>query len=412
MDENSLLLEENGTTKFDTYAQEMKALTSLAWPISVANLLQFSITSSSVFSLGHLGTEYLASSALAIMLCNVTGLCVAQGMATALDTLCSQEFTGSTVQFALGKTLQRGIIVSSILCLPIGLLWYYCSSILVLLGQDPYISELAGTFTRWMIPGLFPLFLSEMLKRYLQAQAIMKPGMYMTFMAAILSILLQYLLVWSHFSLGYVGAPIASSIVNFTLPLGLIAYIKFIDGGDQWGGWDIGEMFDCTKIWILLKLGIPGIFMIVSEWLAFEAVALAAGILGKEFLAAQTIVLNTITLLFMIPMGISVATTTRIGNFLGANSPQMAKNIAYAAVFLSIITGLVNSSFLMIVRNYWPLLFTSDETVVQIVKDIFPLAALFQINDGLGAIGGAALRGCGLQRLGACFCLFRYFLLI
>ena len=215
--------------------------------------------------------------------------------------------------------------------------------------------------------------------------------------------------MWSRYSLGFIGAPIATSLVNIFLSLGLIVYIRFVEGGDQWGGWDLNEVLDMKKVKVLFQLGIPGVLMIASEWLAFEAIALAAGILGKDILAAQTIVLNTITLLFMIPMGLSVATTTRIGNFLGANEPQMAKTIAYTAIGVAMFTGLLNSSFLMLVRNDWGYLFTSDENVIKIVKEIFPLAALFQINDSIGSIGGAAIRGCGLQKLGAWISLFRYF---
>jgi MATE family multidrug resistance protein len=331
-------------------------------------------------------------------------------MASALDTLCSQSFTGSEDQTSLGKHLQRGLVVSFLVCVPISCLWFFAEPVFLLFGQQKEISNLAGTFARWMIPGLYPLFVNECLRRYLQAQGIMKPSMYITFFAAILSVFLQWLLVWSDINVGFVGAPLSCSIVNIFIPVATIGYIYFFEGKDQWGGWEWKEAFDGPKIWEMIKLGVPGVIMIASEWLAFEAVALAAGILGDDVLAAQTIVLNTCTLLYMVPMGLSVATTTRIGNVLGANLPKLAKKVAYTALIFSVLTATLNSSFILIARRHWGYLFTSDERVVELVANILPLAALYQISDNTGAMGGAAIRGCGLQRWGAYINLSCYYL--
>ncbi|KAI8899252.1 mate-domain-containing protein [Globomyces pollinis-pini] len=378
---------------YTAISYEARVLGTMAWPVSVANLLQFTITSASVFSLGHIGTKYLAASALAIMLCNVTGNCVAQGIATALDTLCSQSYTGSNDPFALGKHLQRGLFVCLLFCIPISILWYNAEDVLILLGQEPEISKLAGTFTRWMIPGLFAIFTNECLRRYLQCQGIMKPSMYITGFASILSIFLQWLLVWSSINIGYIGAPIATSIVNVFMPFVTVLYICFVNGGDCWGGIERKEIMNVTKLWEIIILGVPGVIMIASEWLAYEAVALAAGILGDKVLAAQTVVLNTCTLSFMIPLGLSVATTTRIGNCLGSGLPNTTRRVTIVALCFSLVIAFMNATFYMTSRYRWGYLFTSDPEVVQLVSEIFPLAALYQLYDNTGAIGGAAIRG-------------------
>jgi MATE family multidrug resistance protein len=53
----------------------------------------------------------------------------------------------------------------------------------------------------------------------------------------------------------------------------------------------------------------------IIRW-AFEIVALAAGIVGHKELAAQTIVLNTCSLFYMMPLGLSIATSTRFRHIL------------------------------------------------------------------------------------------------
>lgn len=152
---------------------EIWMLLTLAWPVSAAYLLQMSLGLASVFSLGHLGTNELAASALATMFCNVTGFSISIGFASALDTLCSQAFTGSNDPKALGKHLQRAFLVMLLLSLPISILWLYAENIFLVLGQDPTISALAGEFSAYMIIGLFPNFVNECLKRYLQAQGML-----------------------------------------------------------------------------------------------------------------------------------------------------------------------------------------------------------------------------------------------
>jgi len=58
-----------------------------------------------------------------------------------------------------------------------------------------------------------------------------------------------------------------------------------------------------------------------NEWCAFEGIAIAAGILGEVELASQSVVMTTASMVYMLPFGVSVATTVRVGNWLGANRP-------------------------------------------------------------------------------------------
>ena len=263
-DEHNEIDEPNMTVK--NMRLEIATLFSLAWPVAVTNVLNYSITSVSVFSLGHIDTNALAAISLASLLVNTTGLCVAQGIASALDTLCSQSFTGSSDYYAVGKHLQRSIIVSIVLCIPISILWLFAEPILLALGQNQEISEISGLFIKLMIPGLFPVFLNESLKRYLQAQGIMKPSMYLTALSAVIAVFLQWLLVWSPVNIGVIGAPISTSIVNIFTPIATISYMYFIEGGERFGKWNWNEALDFKKLRDIIVLGVPGTFMVVSEW--------------------------------------------------------------------------------------------------------------------------------------------------
>ncbi|KAJ3127755.1 hypothetical protein HK098_005872 [Nowakowskiella sp. JEL0407] len=392
-------------------SKEINILFALSWPVTSGYFLQNSLGLVAVFSLGHLGTKELGASALANMFINVSGYAIGIGMATALDTLCSQSYTGSSDPFALGKHLQRSIVIMALLSIPIATLWFYAQELLILLGQDPQVSYMAALYARYNIFGLFPLLVYECIKRYLQSQGIMKANLQIILVVVPFNMLMQYVLVWSPFSIGYIGAPIAISLSYILMMLMGILYIAFIDGYEVWGGWDWKEALDWYKLMEFLSLGIPGVMMVSSEWWAFEICALCAGWIGEVSLAAQTIVLNTCSLTYMLPLGISVGCSARVGNALGSFFPNRARVTALSALILGLIVAILNSSALYFVRDYWGYVWNSDPAVAKVVAAVLPLAALFQISDGIGAIGGGILRGCGRQIIGAYANLVGYYII-
>jgi MATE family multidrug resistance protein len=128
----------------------------------------------------------------------------------------------------------------------------------------------------------------------------MSSTLFVLVIASPINVLLTYLLVYPA-GLGFVGAPIATSVTYFLLPLLTILYMNLFGGLECWYGWDRNSMF---KGWYeFLKLGLAGIVMMCSEWWAFEVCALVAGLLGETVLAAQTIVLQTSSLFYMVPLG-------------------------------------------------------------------------------------------------------------
>ncbi|KAI8808520.1 mate-domain-containing protein [Cladochytrium replicatum] len=417
--EETPLLADSGAVQKETVAQlkwedvnqEVKTLGSLAWPVSAGYLLQQSLFLAPMFSLGHLGTKELAARALTTMFCNVTGYSVGFGMASALDTLCAQSLTGSSDPKAAGKHLQRGIVVMFFLSFPIAYVWWNTEWLMLTLGQEAELAHMSGLFARYSILGLFPVLINECLKRFLQSQGIMFANMVVILIVSPINMVLQYVFVWAPaFRWGLAGSAIASSISYMLLPIATTLYIGFFKGSGPWGGWEAREAFDWHQIWIFLKLGVPSVAMTCSEWWAFEILAFAAGLLGDAPLAAQAITIQSCSLTYMIPLGISVAAAARIGNALGAQAPQSAKTTAYTTLLLSLLVALVTGTAMFLMRNHWGKLWSTDPEVWELVSIVLPLGALFQISDAIGAATLGILRGSGRQAIGAVINLAGYYL--
>ncbi|KAJ3151150.1 hypothetical protein HK101_001917, partial [Irineochytrium annulatum] len=386
------------------YAHEARELIPYAWPVSLGYFLQMSLNLTAIYALGRVSTHALASMTLSSLFANVTGFSIVIGMASGLDTLCSQAYgeymAGRIPKTALGRHLNRGMFILMLMSVPIAIMWCFTEPLLLLAGQDREIAALSAQFTRCLIPGLFPYVVAESMKRFLAAQGIMCAPLRVILIVAPTNALLQYLFVWSPWAIGPIGSPIALSVSNFLMAFLLYLYVRNVAGGDAWLGFDPHDLADFRQLWLFVKLGAPDVLMVCSEWWAFEVLALFSGILGPQYLAAQTIVLNASSLMYMIPLGLSISATTRIGNALGAGLPFMGKASAWTALSLGLTLAVFQSSTLYGVKDVWGYVWTTDEEVVAIVAKVLPLVALFQLSDANGAVSGGILRGIGRQDIG------------
>ncbi|OZJ02302.1 hypothetical protein BZG36_05065, partial [Bifiguratus adelaidae] len=392
-----------------SYKTESIWLFRNAAPIVGSYFMQQLLQTISVFSLGHLGPTELAASALGSMFASVTGWSVVSGATTALDTLCSQAWTGSSDKTMVGVYLQRALLILFLLFVPICAMWWEAENVFLMLDQEPKIALHAGIYLRCLMPGAPAFIAFEALKRYLQAQGIMQAPTYILVIAVPFNALMNYLLVWyPPMSLGFAGAPTAVAMTNWLMLGLLILYIRYVAGAEAWGGWTRA----CLKGWSeYLRLAIPGILMVCTEWWAFEVVALAASYLGTVSLAAQSIVLTSATVVYTIPFGISIAASNRIGNLLGARLALHAEKAAKTAVVFALVFGSINSIILLAAKDVLGYMFTSDEAVIAVVSSILPLCALFQIADGSAGIIGGIVRGMGRQKIAAYLNLLAYYVI-
>ncbi|ORY43805.1 MATE efflux family protein [Rhizoclosmatium globosum] len=402
-DEETPLLHRDSTVKIcrASVIKEAKELVPLAFPVSIGYLLQIA----------------LASMALATLFANVTGYSLIVGLGAAIDTLCSQSYgeylSGTGSKRELGRHLSRSIFLMYLTCIPVAILWWFTEPLLLLAGQDPEIARLSGKYTLLLIPSLVPFVISESVKRFLMSQGIMSAQMVVIGIVAPINCLLQYIFVFTSWSLGEQGegSPFALMIIHTLIAIALVWYAARVEGGDAFVGWEWNEVLNGRKLWMTASLGMSGVLMTCSEWWAWEIVALIAGLLGPEYLAAQTIVLSASYWTYTMPLGFAIASTTRIGNSLGSGAPDQAQLSAFVAIGLGLFLAGINSTAFMLGRESLGYLFSDDKVVIDIVAEIIPLVATFQIADVMACIAGGILRGAGRPDIGAFLNLIGYYVL-
>jgi len=341
------------------------------------------------------------------------GWCVALGGTTALDTLGSQAFTGGSQKTDLGIHFQRCVLLLWILFIPVSIMWVFIEPVLLVLGQPPLLAFHVQRFLRILIVGAPGYIGFESMKKYLQCQGIMGASTMILMIVSPINVGLNIILI-HYTSLGLLGSPLAVSITYWLcfILLGIYTHLSPIHRENgTWGGIQLRAVLNFKSCYEFLKLALPGILMVGTEWAAFEIVALAAGRLGEVSLAAQSIIMTTDQILNTLPFGIGVAASTRVGNFIGSRSPSGAKAAAHASALLSVVVGAVVMVAMTASKDVFGFLFSDDTDVVLLVSKVMPLVASFQVADGLAGSCGGVLRGQGRQHLGALFNIIAYYIL-
>ncbi|KAI9043906.1 MATE family efflux transporter [Aspergillus affinis] len=387
-----------------TWKREAQVIGKNAAPLMVTFLLQYSLTVASIFTLGHLGKKELGAVSLASMTANITGYAVYQGLATSLDTLCAQAY-GSGRKKLVGLQMQKMVFFLWIISVPIVVLWFFGDRVLLRIVPEKEVAQLAGLYLKVVALGAPGYACFESGKRYVQAQGLFSASLYVLLICAPVNAFMNWLFVWK-FNWGFVGAPIAVAITDNLMPLFLFLYVYFVAGGECWNGFT----YRAFRNWgPMVRLALPGLLMVEAECLAFEILTLGSSYLGTTPLAAQSVLSTISSITFQIPFPLSISGSTRVANLIGATLVDAAKTSAKVTMVGAVIVGLLNMLFLSSLRDYIPRLFTSDEEVVELVAQVLPLCAAFQLFDALAANCNGILRGIGRQEIGGYVQLFCYY---
>ena len=178
-----------------TPLKEAKILARTAAPVMLTSLLQYSFNGVTVVAAGYIGTAELGAISLATMTANLTGIAVYEGLATSLDTLCSQAY-GSGNKEMVGLHLQRMVYFLWLVTVPIGVLWAFSPHILGMIVPEKDLADLAGSYLRIYLIGAPGYATFEAGKRFVQAQGRFEAPLFVLLVGAPLNVLLNWMFVW------------------------------------------------------------------------------------------------------------------------------------------------------------------------------------------------------------------------
>jgi MATE family multidrug resistance protein len=329
--------------------------------------------------------DHVGAAGMGFMFCNVMGYSLIIGSGAGVQPLVSQAF-GANNLVRCGDLLQRQFAIHAVMLVFIAAVWLNAEPILLLLRQPSGIAALAAQFIMWRIAALPALALTEDLRCFLIAQRVPRLPMLASVASNVANIAGFAVLIPR---LGFIGAPLAYTLANILQASVLLVCVRgALPNADAWPRWSLHAAFSGWTE--LLKLALPGGFLMLCEWWAWETNLFFAGLLcvdavsGCVQLDVYPIVANTMVFGFMPNFGFSQAAGAMIGNALGANQPMKARHISHLALLIAAIIGGTIGFVLFLFRHSWGQLFSQDSEILALTADTIPPVALYIFLDNLG----------------------------
>lgn len=391
---------------------EVRRIAGLALPVAATQVGSMLLGFVDTVMLGRVGSEALAAAAIAnVWIYGTTQL--ALGTIFGLDPIVAQAHGAGRGEVA-GRALQSGLVLALLLSVPVALVWALCEPFLLATGQEASLARMAQHYTLVQIPSV-PFFLAfHALRQYLQGREMVRPALLVMALANVVNAVANWALIFGHLgfpALGLVGAGIATAVTRIAC-LAILAWwvvaLRLHEGA--WVPWS-RDAFAWRGLAQILRFGVPVGFQTSLEVWAFSGAALLAGHLGATAVAAHSVVLNMAALSFMMPLGVGLAASTRVGNLLGAGRPHEAQRAGWVAIALGAAVMSLAAALFVFGRAWLPRIYTDEMDVIAAGAAILPIAAAFQIFDGVQVVGCGVLRGMGRTRPAAVFNLLGYWVI-
>jgi multidrug resistance protein, MATE family len=397
---------------------ELAETLRLAVPMALTQLGQIAMMTTDLAFIGRLGDEAVAAAALAGTVYFVS-FTFGMGLMSAVAPLAAQSF-GARNPRMVRRSLRVGLWAALFITLPLMVLPFRGEQILLALGQSATAAQLAQQYLFGLAWGMLPALWFIAIRGFMSAVNRPEPILWITLAAIPANALLVYLLLygasygaWGLPSLGLFGAGIATSIVNLaTFLAGLwFAYRrppfrKYQVLGHVW-------RVDWPLMRQLVIVGAPISVSFLLEYGLFGAAGLLMGLISTAALAAHQIALQIAAILFMVPFGIGMAATVRVGQAIGRADASAVKRAGLVATGLGIAFMSSMTLFVILGRYAIAEIFLGEaaEATAELTAALLLVGTTFFIADGVQTVAAGALRGMNDTRLPLLFATISYWLI-
>lgn len=267
---------------------------------------------------------------------------------------------------------------------------------LTLAGSEPAVAAITREYLLYMALGL-PA--SLVARSFIAVNsAVSRPNVTMTINLAVLALKAPLNLLLMHGAgpvpaLGGAGCGLATA---------LLLWGNALANGAIWRLDPFYDRFRLRARWVrpdlarqkeLLRLGLPAGASLLIEVTSFTFIAILVARLGAVTLGAHQIIANLVSILFMVPLSIGIATSVLVAQCLGARAPAAARQVALRGWWLAVTIGLAAALALWLGRHAVVGAYTTDPAVAAIALSLMGLAAVFHVFDAFQGAAGLILRG-------------------
>ena len=389
--------------------REMRVSLVLALPLVLGQLAAMLMSVVDSLLAGRYGVHTLAAVTVGSSIWNVA-LFVCVGVMLAVPPSVAQ-LNGAGRRGEIGPLWRQALWIA----LPLGLLLavavWFSPVLLDTIGIVEEVRPQATQFLRAIAAGAPALMVYIALRYLSEGLAWTPPTMVFGLAGLVVLAPLGYALMYGAGPLPELGARglgLATAIVLWLQAAAFALYLwrspRFADLG-LFARW---ERPDFHQIRALLALGLPMGVSIFMEGSLFVATALLIGRIGAVDVAAHQIALNVASVCFMLPLGIAMATTVRVGHAAGAGDRPAMRRAAGAGFARGGLTQALAGAILVFGGATIAGWYTDDAAVAGLAVLLMLYAAVFQLPDGIQVLSAGALRGLKDTRVPMLITVFAY----
>lgn len=378
-----------------TFGAHLRQTITLGAPIVLAQLALMGQNVIDALLAGRLGADVLAAVAVGASVWGFA-LVMTIGLQTALSPTIAQ-LRGANRSSEIPAVARQGLwtaLIASVFAVCIMLAG---PLLFAHIGVDPQIAQGAREFLHGVIWGAPALALFSGLRNYTEAMGLTRPSLYFSLLGLACLGPIAWVLMFGKFGFPEMrayGSGVATAIVNWIQALALLWYVARHPVLGFSGQVVRFAAPDAQIIAGLLRLGLPISLAWSMEAGLFQACALLVARFGESWTAAHQVAINVASLTFMVPLGLSMAVTVRVGHALGSGSSVDVRRAAGAGLLIGISTQALACSMMafggaFIAGLYLP----NDPLVAATAASLLLLAAIFQFPDGIQVLCAGALRG-------------------
>lgn len=371
----------------------------IAIPLASAQVAQSATGFVDTLMMGRLGQEVLAGGGLA-SLTFLLIMSATSGIVMGVSPLVAEAF-GAGHKGRISQITGQGLWLSLLLSAPTMLLLKHFDVLLRRFGQAETTVSLANSYLDTMLWGLFPALGFAMLRGAVSGLSQARPVMVIVMFGTLFNVIGNYVLGYG--KLGFprmelAGLALASVLTFWGMFLALAIYTLKHPQLRIYRFFQDLPRLRLGVLWKLVQIGIPIGIAVTLEYGLFTAITYLMGILGIDVLAAHQIVLQTNTLLFMIPLGMSFATTARVGQWLGQHNLRGARVAGYISMSVAGIIMAVTAIAILthpqqVIGLYLDLRDPKNVAVLKLAVPMLTISALAQLLDGIQKTAVGALYG-------------------
>lgn len=382
------------------YAWHLGTLMRLAWPVmlSRAGILTMAFCDIAMLGRYQEGAVGIATLGLAVF---VPAMVMTIGFVTGLVPVVATAY-GAGQWRECGFAWRRGMVWGAVLSVIAAWVTWQSEWILALTGQTPDLAAAGGDVARALAPGLVAQVLFAVSAFYLEATGRPSRALYAMILANIVNAILNWVLIWGMLGapeMGAVGAALASTVARIGAMAAMIAFVLFQDRPEEagvrgpsdtfWGpgGWRAGAP--------MRRLGASAGVGNGLETAGFSAMTLFAGMLGTAALDAYAISHNLVSVLFMVGLGLSIATGVRVGHERGRRRPGEAAFAGWTGLSgAALVLGAAGVG-VYLGRDWLPLVYTDDPETQARTSALLAVSAFILVFDSAQVVMGQAVRALG-----------------